>query len=37
MKIKKLEKALKFVNKEIRSLKLAPTINGCEMTDRVII
>ena len=33
MKIKKHEKALKFVNEEIRNLELAPTINGCEMTE----
>ena len=33
MKLEKLKKALKYVNDEIRSLELAPTINGCEMTE----
>ena len=33
MKLEKLKKALKDVNDEIRSLELAPTINGCEMTE----
>ena len=27
-----IEKAIKFAEKEIRSLELAPKINGCEMT-----
>ncbi len=29
----KFEKALDFVNQEIRSIELAPKINGCEMTQ----
>lgn len=27
-----IEKAMQFVDAEIRSLELAPEINGCEMT-----